>query len=148
MTHQALRAAKDQHGAMPAGLLGDVTEFAMPALADQACAADARGCGWSSGSRRSTSSSPTCPARTCRCTSPAPSCWRIYPVSAIADGQALNITVMSYAGSLRFGLVACRETCPDLGRMAQGLRLELDALLESRRAAARDARRRVARTSA
>ena len=34
--HEAMRAAKDQHGALPADLLADVTQFAMPALAGQA----------------------------------------------------------------------------------------------------------------
>ena len=40
--HRALRVAKDQHGAIPAGLLGDVTEFAMPALVNQAWRMTAR----------------------------------------------------------------------------------------------------------
>src|SRR5674476_819060 len=31
--HEAMRAAKDQHGAIPAGLLADVSQFAMPAPA-------------------------------------------------------------------------------------------------------------------
>ena len=132
--HRALRVAKDQHGAIPAGLLGDVTEFAMPALANQA---------WRMTARLRLFERVT-PFNLIISNVPGPSVplyfagarlLAIYPVSAVADGQALNITVMSYAGSLRFGLVACREICPDLGRMAQGLRLELDALLESRRAA-------------
>jgi WS/DGAT/MGAT family acyltransferase len=133
--HRALRVAKDQHGAIPAGLLGDVSEFAMPVLANQA---------WRMTARLRLFERVT-PFNLIVSNVPGPSVplyfagaelLAIYPVSAITDGQALNITVMSYAGSLRFGLVACREICPDLGRMAQGLRLELDALLESRRAAA------------
>ena len=42
--HEAMRAAKEQHGAMPADLLTDVAQFAMPALAGQA-AGCRRGCG-------------------------------------------------------------------------------------------------------
>ena len=37
-----------------------------------------------------------------------------YPVSAITDGQGLNITVVSYRDHLDFGLIACRELMADL----------------------------------
>ena len=37
-----------------------------------------------------------------------------YPVSALADGQGLNMTVQSYNGNLDFGVIACRELVPDL----------------------------------
>ena len=37
-----------------------------------------------------------------------------YPVSAVAEGQGLNITVQSYRDHLDFGLIACRELVPDL----------------------------------
>jgi len=52
-----------------------------------------------------------------------------YPVSAIFDGQGLNITVMSYCGTMFFGLVACRELMPDLDALAGYLRAELDDML-------------------
>ncbi len=41
----------------------------------------------------------------------------VYPVSIPYEGQALNITVTSYAGSLEFGLTGCRRTVPHLQRM-------------------------------
>jgi hypothetical protein len=37
-----------------------------------------------------------------------------YPVSAIGDGQGLNMTVQSYNGNLDFGFISCRELVPDL----------------------------------
>jgi hypothetical protein len=37
-----------------------------------------------------------------------------YPVSAIGHGLALNITLISYLDQLDFGLIACRETVPDI----------------------------------
>ncbi|MCP5030706.1 MAG: wax ester/triacylglycerol synthase family O-acyltransferase [Actinomycetia bacterium] len=37
-----------------------------------------------------------------------------YPVSTIAEGQGLNITVQSYEDKLDFGLVGCRELMPDI----------------------------------
>jgi diacylglycerol O-acyltransferase / wax synthase len=44
-----------------------------------------------------------------------------YPVSIVTHGLALNITIVSYNGSLDFGLVACRRTMPDLRRFAKHL---------------------------
>jgi len=41
-----------------------------------------------------------------------------YPVSALAHGQALNITVMSYAGGLYFGFTACHDCVPSVQRLA------------------------------
>jgi WS/DGAT/MGAT family acyltransferase len=37
-----------------------------------------------------------------------------FPVSAVAHGLALNITILSYDGSLDYGLVAAREAMPKL----------------------------------
>ena len=37
-----------------------------------------------------------------------------YPVSVIADGLALNMTVIGYLGQLHFGLIAGRERVPDV----------------------------------
>ena len=41
-----------------------------------------------------------------------------YPISALAHGQALNITVMSYAGNLYFGFTACHDRVPSIQRLA------------------------------
>jgi len=38
----------------------------------------------------------------------------MYPLSVLIDGQALNITVMSYRNSVDFGLMACRDSVPDV----------------------------------
>ncbi|ORV45075.1 diacylglycerol O-acyltransferase [Mycolicibacter engbaekii] len=40
-----------------------------------------------------------------------------YPMSIALDGQALNITVISNAGNLDFGLVGCRRSVPHLQRL-------------------------------
>lgn len=63
-----------------------------------------------------------------------------YPVSQIGQGQALNITVLSYAGELAFGLVACPDRVPSVQRLAIHLLEaleELEAIFLTRRAAAR-----------
>ena len=130
--HVAMRAAKETHGALPADLLSDITQFAAPALAGQAARLAAR-------VRLlervnafnliiSNVPGPSQPlyyagARTLA----------YYPLSAIVDGQGLNITVMSLEGSLHFGLIADRGLVPDLDAMARYLVDELAVLLETTR---------------
>jgi WS/DGAT/MGAT family acyltransferase len=43
----------------------------------------------------------------------------VYPISLIAHGIGLNITCESYAGSLDFAFVGCRDTLPHLQNMAR-----------------------------
>ena len=57
-----------------------------------------------------------------------------YPVSTIADGGGLNLTVQSYNGNLDFGFVADRDLVPDLWTMIDLLHesfAELHALARS-----------------
>ncbi|KZY32245.1 MULTISPECIES: wax ester/triacylglycerol synthase family O-acyltransferase [unclassified Oleiphilus] len=42
----------------------------------------------------------------------------MYPVSLIAHGGALNITCLSYDGSLNFGYTGCRDTLPSMQNLA------------------------------
>jgi diacylglycerol O-acyltransferase / wax synthase len=42
----------------------------------------------------------------------------MYPVSNPFDGQALNITCTSYAGTLNFGFTGCRDALPHMQRLA------------------------------
>jgi diacylglycerol O-acyltransferase / wax synthase len=126
-SHEAMRVAKEQHGALPADLLADVTQFAMPALAGQAARLSAR--------LRlverinlfnliiSNVPGPNVPLYYAgnRLIS-------YYPLSAITDGQGLNITVMSYGGQLHFGLIADRDLVPDVDRLAGYIAEELDVL--------------------
>jgi diacylglycerol O-acyltransferase len=41
----------------------------------------------------------------------------IYPVSIAMDGQAANITVMSYAEKFEIGIIACRRTLPHMQKL-------------------------------
>jgi diacylglycerol O-acyltransferase len=52
----------------------------------------------------------------------------MYPMGPIMDGGGLNMTVMSYMGTMFFGLVACRETVPQVQLIADGLQSSLDEL--------------------
>jgi len=129
-THQAMLAAKDQHGAIPASLLADVTQFAMPVLANQA---------WRMSAKLRLLERVN-PFNLIISNVPGPNVplyfagaklLAYYPVSALVDGQGLNITVMSYRGNLYFGLIACRQLVPDLDALAGFLRDELDTLIRA-----------------
>ncbi|GAA3140563.1 WS/DGAT/MGAT family acyltransferase [Kribbella aluminosa] len=52
----------------------------------------------------------------------------LYPASIVMNGQALNISVTSYAHQLHFGLVGCRRTVPHLQRMLAHLETSLAEL--------------------
>ena len=125
--HEAMRAAKEQHGAIPAGLLADVTQFAMPVLANQAWRLSAK-------LRLMERVNPfnlfisNVPGPNVPLYFAGAKLLAYYPVSALVDGQGLNITVMSYRGNLYFGLIACRQLIPDLDVMAGFLHDELEAL--------------------
>ena len=54
-----------------------------------------------------------------------------YPISALTDGQGLNMTVQSYNGNLDFGFIACRELVPDLWRLTDLLQESLQELLDA-----------------
>jgi hypothetical protein len=45
----------------------------------------------------------------------------MYPLSIPTNGQALNITVTSYAGDMEFGLIGDRRSLPHLQRMLAAL---------------------------
>jgi len=52
----------------------------------------------------------------------------MYPMGPLLFGGALNITVMSYCGSLDFGFLSCPEAVPDLDFIADGIPLALAEL--------------------
>jgi diacylglycerol O-acyltransferase len=127
LVHEAMRAAKEQHGALPADLLVDVTQFAMPALAGQAARLSAR-------LRLVERINPfnliisNVPGPNIPLYYAGAELKAIYPLSAVTDGQGLNMTVLSYRGGVHFGLTACRELVPDLADLGRHLGEELAAL--------------------
>ena len=89
--HEAMGAAKDQHNALPADLLTDIAQFSMPALANQANRLATR--------LRLLQRIP--PFNLIISNVPGPTVdlylggarlEGVYPLSAIADGQGLNLT--------------------------------------------------------
>lgn len=131
-TAAAMRAAKAEQAAIPPGLFADVTGLTVPALA---------GPGWHWSARLrllervnpfnlfiSNIPGPRMPLYYAGALMQA-----YYPISAIAHGQGLNITAISYRDRLSFGLLACPELVPDVDRLAAWLGEELRLLLALRR---------------
>lgn len=52
----------------------------------------------------------------------------IYPISITMEGQALNVTFVSYAGSCTVGFTACREGVPHMQHIAVATGEELEKL--------------------
>ncbi len=123
--HEAMKSAKRMQEAVPANLLQDWTQVAAPALMAQAARIVAR-------TKLLDRLNP--PFNVVISNVPGPreplycsgaEMKTFYPVSAVAEGQGLNITVQSYRDHLDFGLIACRELVPDVWRFkdlfAEGL---------------------------
>ena len=55
----------------------------------------------------------------------------MYPLSIPLDGQAMNITLTSYAGQVQFGIVGCRRSVPRLQRLLPQLEESLQGLEEA-----------------
>ena len=126
---QSMVAAKESFSAIPAETLQDFTQFAPPAVAARAMRMYSR-------LRIADRMNP--PFNLVISNVPGPNhplysaggqLEHFYPVSALADGQGLNITVQSYNGNLDFGIIACRELVPDVWVMIDHLHAAMNELL-------------------
>jgi diacylglycerol O-acyltransferase len=54
----------------------------------------------------------------------------LYPVGPLADGVGLNITVLSYTGTLYVGILGCRGLVPEVDRLAHHLSDALNELIK------------------
>jgi WS/DGAT/MGAT family acyltransferase len=128
--HAAMRAAKDQHNALPAELLTDIAQFSMPALANRASRLATR--------LRLLERVPPFNLIISNVPGPTVDLYlagarldAIYPISAIADGQGLNLTVMGSNGKLNFGALADRDLVPDVDLIVDALTDEIVALSQA-----------------
>jgi diacylglycerol O-acyltransferase / wax synthase len=129
--HAAMKSAKRMQQATPATLLTDWSEVPTPALIAQAARIAAR-------TKIMDRLNP--PFNVIISNVPGPrealycgGCEMLtyYPVSAVADGQGLNVTVTSYRDHLDFGLIACRELVPDLWRFKDLFGESLEELVKA-----------------
>jgi diacylglycerol O-acyltransferase / wax synthase len=129
VTGRVMRAAKDTHGAMSAELLTDVAQVTAPAVANQAARLNARLRLLERVNPFNLIISNVPGPRVPLYYAGAP-LLAYYPLSAIAHGQGLNITVMSYLDTVFVGLLADRNLVEDLETMADHVTDELATLLE------------------
>ena len=126
---RSMDAAKTNFAAIPADALQDFTQFAPPAIAARAMRMYSR-------LRVADRMNP--PFNLIISNVPGPNeplyaagarLEHFYPVSALADGQGLNITVQSYNGNLDFGFIADRDLVPDVWIMTDLMHESMDELL-------------------
>ncbi len=127
VVHASTQRAKEEHGALPADVISELYAFAMPSLVGLAARANAQ----------LRLLERVAPFNLFVSNVPGPSVPLFvggaqviasYPVSAITDGQGLNITVVSYLGGMHFGLISDRDLIPDLDDLAAALEDELELL--------------------
>lgn len=128
---EATRGAKEQDAAIGADTLTNWAEFAAPALA-------ARAARLYSNMKLADRHRPifnvtisNVPGPPVPLYSAGAKMTAMYPMGPIADGMGLNITAMSYMGTMNFGLNACRETIPGVWDIAHNLELSLNELLKA-----------------
>ena len=128
---EAMDAAKRQFELVPAEALVDITQYSSPVVATSAIRLAAR-------LRLADRMAP--PINVIISNVPGPrqplylggaQLEQYIPVSTIAEGMGLNITVHSYLDELVFGLIACRELVPDLWDMVDLHIDEIDRLFEA-----------------
>jgi WS/DGAT/MGAT family acyltransferase len=126
LTHDAMSGVKERHKALPAQLLQDSTEVLPPAVLARA----ARVTNSLAATRKpiwnlviSNVPGPQVPMYFAGAHVTA-----LYPVSVVVDGLGLNITLFSYCGQIDFGIVSDREQMPDVWRLIDWLREELEEL--------------------
>ncbi len=126
--HRAMKSAKRMQGATPAAMLQDVAENAMPALIGQAARIAAR-------TKIMDRMNPPFNVIISNVPGPRESLYfghaemlTYYPVSAVAVGQGLNVTVTSYKDHLDWGLISCRELVPDVWAFEELFQGALDEL--------------------
>jgi WS/DGAT/MGAT family acyltransferase len=129
--HEAMRIAKEQFRAIDAETLLDATQFTAPALATRAARVAAQ-------TRLADYVNPpynlvisNVPGPRTKLSLAGAEVLGYYPVSVVADGQGLNITVQSYRNNLDIGLTACRELVPDLWYLLAYMTDGLDELADA-----------------
>ena len=127
----SMMAAKEQFDLVPAEAIVDMAQFALPAVAAQASQV---------ASQLRMGDRTNAPVNVVISNVPGPrqplymggaQMKHFYPVSTIAEGVGLNVTVQSYLDTLDFGLVADRELVPDLDDLLDLHLAEIDVLFDA-----------------
>ncbi len=126
---EAMLAAKGSFDLVPADALSDLTRFSPPVLFSESARLMTR---LRAGDRLQQVSNlviSTVPGPREALYMDSALLRHYYPVSTIAEGQGLNITVQSYQDRLDLGLVGCRELMPDLWHLVDDISAEMETLV-------------------
>jgi hypothetical protein len=131
---RSMDRAKSQFAALPADALQDFSQFAPPALSARAMRLYSR-------LRIADRMNPPFNLIISNVPGPREPLYssgarleHFYPISAVVDGQGLNMTVQSYVGNLDFGFVSDRDLIPDLWRLVDLLQESMAEYLAAARA--------------
>jgi diacylglycerol O-acyltransferase len=127
-THEALADMKERHKALPAELLQDANQFIPPAVFSRAARLTFSLASSSRGRPAWNLVISNVPGPQLDLYMAGARLEHNYPISVVTDGMGLNITVMSYRGSMDFGIVADREQMPDVWSLMDWLREALEEL--------------------
>jgi diacylglycerol O-acyltransferase / wax synthase len=126
--HETMRSAKDHHSAVPASLLQDATQFIPPAIIARASRVTTRLAARNAVTPLFNVVISNVPGSPMPLYSAGARLLANYPVSAIAHGVGLNITVLSYEDRLDFAIVTDRDQVPDPWPLIDALGADLEAL--------------------
>jgi len=125
----AMSDAKSQESLLGAGLLTDWTEFTFPALIGGAAH-------FVSSTRMFDHVRPAFNVTISNIPGPQVPLFLagvpvvgIYPVGPVVEGAGLNMTVMTYCGTVYFGLNGCRATVPDISDLPSMITESLEEIL-------------------
>ncbi|MGA2010057.1 MAG: wax ester/triacylglycerol synthase family O-acyltransferase [Solirubrobacteraceae bacterium] len=139
--HETMRSAKEHHRAVPASLLQDATQFIPPAVIARASRVTTRLAARNAVTPLFNIVISNVPGSPTPLYSAGARLLANYPVSAIAHGIGLNITVLSYEDRLDFAIVTDRVQVPDPWPLIDALRAELTALAAAANGTTTPARR-------
>jgi WS/DGAT/MGAT family acyltransferase len=124
-----LSGAKERHKALPAKALRDATQFVPPALHTRASRVMLELTGRQVMRPLFNVIISNVPGPPIDIYSGGARLEALYPLSIIADGSGLNVTVMSYRDSIDIGITADREQTPDVQSIVEAMGDELAALV-------------------
>jgi len=128
---RATTVAKAQDRLVPGSLWDDVAQVTSPALASRVVR-------WASGLGLFDRLPPVFNVTVSNIPGPDFPLWcaggrvvSVMPIGPVADGVGLNVTSMTYYGSLIFGLVGCRRLVPEMAALIDHLRRAFAELVDA-----------------
>jgi len=143
-----LSGAKERHNALPAKALRDVSTFVPPALHARAARVAAELTARQIARPLFNVVISNVPGPSMDIYTGGARLEALFPLSVIADGTGLNVTIMSYKGSVDIGITADREQTPDVQTIVEGMRADLEALVAATAPKAKPAAKPRAKRSA